>query len=228
MKTVNKKKLIIKIIIILLIIGAVGLAAVLGINGYVISSAKDRIISADDASKLDNVDCIIVLGCYVNNGTPSEMLEDRLLQGIELYDSGASGKIIMSGDHGRTTYDEVNTMKQFAIDRDIPSEDIFMDHAGFSTYESIYRARDVFEAKKVIIVTQRYHLYRALYLAKKLGLDAYGVASDPREYYGQTYREVREILARNKDFLLSIFQPEPTYLGDVIPVNGSGDETNDK
>ncbi len=224
----SKKRLIIKIIIVILIIGAVGLAAVFGINGYVVASEKNRIISADEAAKLENVDCIIVLGCYVDNTTPSAMLEDRLLQGIELYNSGASGKIIMSGDHGRTTYDEVNAMKQFAIDRDIPSEDIFMDHAGFSTYESMYRARDIFAAKKVIIVTQRYHLYRALYVAEKLGLNAYGVASDPRGYYGQTYREAREVLARNKDFLLSIFRPEPTYLGDVIPVNGNGDETNDK
>ena len=102
-----------------------------------------------------------------------------------------------------------------------------MDHAGFSTYESLYRARDIFQAKKIIIVTQEYHLYRALYIAQALGLDAYGVNADYRNYSGQTMRDIREILARNKDFLTSVFQPQPTYLGDAIPISGSGDLTND-
>ena len=102
-----------------------------------------------------------------------------------------------------------------------------MDHAGFSTYESIYRAKDIFQAKKVVIVTQKYHLYRALYIANRLGLEAYGVGADPRQYVGATYREIREILARDKDFIKCIFKPEPTYLGDTIPVSGNGDITND-
>ena len=118
-------------------------------------------------------------------------------------------------------------MKQFAIDRGVPSSDVFMDHAGFSTYETMYRARDVFSAKKVVIVTQQYHLYRAIYVARQLGLEAYGVASDPREYAGQPIREAREILARVKDFVMCIFEPKPTYLGEVIPVFGDGDLTND-
>ena len=103
-----------------------------------------------------------------------------------------------------------------------------MDHAGFSTYESMYRAKEVFEAKKVVIVTQKYHLHRALYVAEKLGIDAYGVSSDPRTYRGQFVREIREILARDKDFFKCIVKPEPTYLGDTIPVSGNGDTTNDK
>ena len=155
------------------------------------------------------------------------MLEDRLLEGIKLYQNGVSDKIIMSGDHGRKEYDEVNIMKEYAIEKGIPSENIFMDHAGFSTYESIYRAKDIFQAKKVVIVTQKYHLYRALYIANKLGLEAYGVGADPRQYVGAFNREVREILARDKDFIKCIFKPEPTYLGDIIPVSGNGDVTND-
>ena len=155
------------------------------------------------------------------------MLEDRLLEGIKLYQNSVSDKIIMSGDHGRREYDEVNIMKNYAIEKGILSENIFMDHAGFSTYESIYRAKDIFEAKKVVIVTQEYHLYRALYIANQLGLEAYGVGADPRQYVGATYRELREILARDKDFIKCIFKPEPTYLGDTIPVSGNGDITND-
>lgn len=133
----------------------------------------------------------------------------------------------MSGDHGRKEYDEVNIMKNYAIEKGIPSENIFMDHAGFSTYESIYRAKEIFEAKKVVIVTQEYHLYRALYIANQLGIEAYGVGADPRKYVGAAYREIREILARDKDFIKCVFKPEPTYLGDTIPVSGNGDITND-
>ena len=133
----------------------------------------------------------------------------------------------MSEDHGKEEYDEVNIMKNYAIENGIPSENIFMDHAGFSTYESIYRAKEIFEAKKVVIVTQKYHLFRALYIANQLGLEAYGVGADPRQYVGATYRELREILTRDKDFVKCLFKPEPTYLGATIPVSGNGYATND-
>lgn len=200
--------------------------AVFGIDFYVRQKAKPYILTPENTG--NGYDCILVLGCRVNGETPSHMLEDRLLQGIELYKNGASEKLIMSGDHGKTNYDEVNAMKKFAVERGVPSDAVFMDHAGFSTYESMYRARDIFQAKKILIVTQKYHLYRAVYDARALGLDAYGVASDPRSYAGQSYRNLREILARNKDFVFSIVKPEPTYLGEPIPVWGSGDLTNDK
>jgi vancomycin permeability regulator SanA len=155
------------------------------------------------------------------------MLRDRLERGIELYDLGAAPKLLMSGDHGRVGYNEVGVMKQYAIDQGVPSEDIFMDHAGFSTYETMYRAKEIFKASKVIVVTQEYHLYRALYIAEQLGIEAYGVSSDLDTYVGQTKRDIREILARCKDFAMCIFKIEPTYLGEVIPVNGNGDVTND-
>ena len=134
----------------------------------------------------------------------------------------------MSGDHGRKEYDEVNIMKNYAIEKGVPSEDIFMDHAGFSSYESIYRAKEIFQAKKIIVVTQKYHLYRSLYIAKSLGIEAYGVPSNPRKYAGQLLREAREILARDKDFIKCIYKPLPTYLGETIPVSGDGNLTNDK
>ena len=119
-------------------------------------------------------------------------------------------------------------MKKFAIEKGVPSEDIFMDHAGFSTYESIYRAKEIFDADNIVIVTQEYHLYRALYIADKLDINAYGINSDPRQYSGQLFREIREILARNKDFINCIIKPKPTYLGESIPVSGDGNVTNDK
>lgn len=221
------KKKLLKILLILLVIAIAMMIIIFVINGYVKSSTKSQILEEGEYSTLKDVDCILVLGAGVWGDRPSPMLEDRLLEGIKLYKDGIASKIMMTGDHGTKEYDEVNVMKSFAIEEGVPSGDIFMDHAGFSTYESIYRARDVFTAKKVIIVTQEYHLYRALYIANELGLEAYGVPSDPRQYVGVFYREFREILARNKDFVKCIFKPEPTYLGEVIPIFGDGNLTND-
>lgn len=216
------------VLIILTCLAAIGIGCLFGINAIVMNSVADQLLSPDEAAKLTDVDCILVLGCQVkDDGTPSHMLEDRLKRGVELYQLSAAPKLLMSGDHGRDGYNEVGTMKQYAMDAGIDSENIFMDHAGFSTYESVYRARDIFQADKIIIVTQEYHLYRALYIADKLGVEAYGVASDYRTYAGQTVRDLREILARCKDFMTALFQPKPTYLGEAIPISGSGDLTND-
>ena len=216
-----------KILCVILIVVIIILMIIILINLYIKISTKKQIIKKNDYNKLSNIDCIIILGAGIWGNKPSPMLEDRLLEGINLYNNNISKKILMSGDHGKKEYDEVNIMKKFAIENGIPSENIFMDHAGFSTYESIYRAKEIFKAKKIVIVTQKYHLYRSLYIANKLDIEAFGVASDPRKYVGATYRELREIFARNKDFIKCIFKPYPTYLGDTIPVSGNGDITND-
>ena len=211
----------------LFFIGLALLVLLLAVNFYVRGSTKGRILTVEQASAEGDFDCVLVLGCQVRDGVPSLMLRDRLDRGLELYGAGAAPKLLMSGDHGQTEYDEVNTMKAYAVERGAASSDVFMDHAGFSTYESLYRARDVFQAKRVLIVTQEYHLYRALYIARALGLDAWGVSADGGSYRGQTYRELREIAARIKDAVKCVFQPEPTFLGDAIPVSGDGDATND-
>ena len=135
--------------------------------------------------------------------------------------------MIVSGDHGRKNYDEVRTMKDYAVAQGIPSDKIFKDHAGFSTYDTLYRARDVFKIKKAILVTQKYHLARALYLAQSMGIEAVGVSADLRSYRGQSYRELREYIARTKDVFSAIFKPKPKYLGEEIPVFGNGDVTDD-
>ena len=197
------------------------------ISGYVKLSTKNMIVNSDNLIA-GEYDCILVLGAGVwSGGRPSHMLSDRLDVAIDAYNAGAAPKLLMSGDHGRKEYDEVNVMKDYAIEAGVPSVDVFMDHAGFSTYESIYRARDVFMAKRVLIVTQGYHLYRALYVARSLGLEAEGIAADLRPYRGQLRYDLREVLARCKDFAMCIFKPLPTYLGEAIPVSGSGDLTND-
>ena len=221
----SRKKRIMLIVLLIFIIGAF---LPFLINAIVINSTSKYIITKETAASL-NADCIIVLGALVwDNNRLSDMLEDRVIIGDELYKLNAAPKILMSGDHGRVEYDEVNAMMNYAITKDVKKDDIFLDHAGFSTYESMYRAREVFKAKKVIIVTQKYHLYRAVYVARALGLDAYGVSSDLRPYNGQKSNEMREFLARTKDFFTSIFKPKPKYLGDAIPVSGSADITHDK
>ena len=217
-----------KILLILLCAAVVGTGAVLGLNSYVKRTAGRQILTETEAAALEGMDCILVLGCGVRqDGSPTHMLEDRLKQAEALYKLGAAPKLLMSGDHSRTDYNEVGAMKAHAEEAGIPGEDVFMDHAGFSTYESLYRAKEIFGAEKVIIVTQEYHLYRALYIAQRMGLEAWGVSSDYRTYVGQPVREAREILARLKDVATTVFWPDPTYLGEAIPVSGDGNSTND-
>lgn len=222
MKKIMKIMIFSTTIVILLVL------LVFAINFYIKQSTKNKILTEKEYSKIKDIDCIIVLGAGVWGDRPSPMLKDRLDKAITLYAKGIAPKIIMSGDHGKEDYDEVNIMKDYAIEKGIPSEDIFMDHAGFSTYDSIYRAKEIFGAKKIVIVTQEYHLYRALYISKSLGVQAYGVMAEPKKYGGQFYRDIREVLARNKDFIKCIWKPTSTYLGQEIPVNGNGDVTNDK
>ena len=216
-------KTIKKLFIIAVALAFTACATVLGVNQYVKSSVAEYILDADETG--EGYDCILVLGCKVNGDSPSLMLRDRLSQGVALY-GVASNKLLMTGDHGTDGYDEVGVMKAYAEDAGIPSENIFEDHAGFSTYESMYRAKEIFKADKILIVTQEYHLYRAIYDARALGLDAYGVVAEPSMAYGgQLYFDFREVLARNKDFVYSIIKPEPTYLGEAIPISGNGDAT---
>lgn len=196
-----------------------------GCNLYVINSTKNRI---ETSVELD-YDCIIVLGAGVReDGSMSDMLRDRMDKAIELYQSGVSDKLLVTGDHGRDDYDEVNTMKEYAVSCGVPSSDVFMDHAGFSTYESMVRAGEIFGVSSAIIVTQRYHLYRAMYIADYLGIECEGASADLHTYRGQTQRDIREVLARANDTLKGIYRPKPTYLGEAIAISGDGDITNDK
>ena len=217
MKTIGK---IILFLICIIIIGTIS------INLYMISYSNKYIIDIDTYKELDGLDCIIVLGSGMVGDKPTPILEDRLIKGIELYNLGVTNKILMSGDHGRVEHDEVNLMKKYAIETGVPSNNIFMDHAGFSTYETMYRAKEIFKVEKVVLVTQEYHMYRSIYIARKMGIEAYGVTTDNLK--GDKYREAREVLARNKDFFSVIIKPKPKFLGEEIPISGDGNLTNDK
>lgn len=219
----RKKRILIWLVLFLMMLGILFPFVV---NARVVGTGEKRILTLEEAAG-EEADCILVLGALVyEDGTLSAVLEDRVKTAIALYKEGAAKKLLFSGDHGRTDYDEVNAMKRYAMEAGVPEEDIFMDHAGFSTYESVYRAQSIFDAQKIIIVTQEYHLYRALYVASSLGLEAVGVDSALQRYSSQSKQDVREFLARNKEFVQCLFKPEPTFLGEVIPIDGDGRATN--
>lgn len=194
------------------------LAGVLGLSGYVVLSTRDRVLTPGDTPP-EGADCILVLGCGVYaDGSPTPMLYDRLARGVELYGAGWADVLLLSGDNRSADYNELATMDRVAQDLGAPAEAITLDYAGLSTYDSLYRAREIFGVTSLVIVTQDYHLSRALYLAEALGLEAWGVAAEGEDRPGQLYRELREILARDKDFFWAIFQPEATILGEPEPL----------
>ena len=194
-------------------------------NLVVCLTAKSKMRAVEDSLDDKGYDCIIVLGCGVWGDRPTTLLSDRLDAAIALYKAGVAPKLLMSGDHGRKNYDEVNVMRQYALDRGVPSEDIFMDHAGFSTYETMYRAQDIFGVTKTVVVTQEYHLYRALYDASAFDIEVKGTIATGHTFSGQTKWEIRETLARVKDLFWCMFKPEPTYRGEKIDIRGSGEAT---
>lgn len=183
------------------------------------------IVSLDQASA-HPFDAILVFGCGVYaDGSPSPMLRDRMETGIALYFKGAAPKLLLSGDHGQVHYDEVSTMRRLAEEAGVPAEDIFLDHAGFSTWDSLRRAQAIFQARSLCLVSQEYHLYRALYGAQALQMPAKAVAAEGQVYRGQLYREGREVLARVKAFFSALFQLPPQVLGPPLPLTGDGQQS---
>ena len=225
MKKFSKAKVVGLVLAVLLMC----VLGIIGINYYVVRSTDSAIARKEQERGFykHEAECIVVLGAGVLQDCPSPILQDRLDKAIWLYKEGMAPKIIMTGDHGKKDYDEVNVMKNYAVRKGIAPEDIFMDHAGFSTYESLYRVKEVFGAKRILIVTQRYHMYRSLYIATKLGLEAAGMpAKDINP--GNKYRKLREMMAISKDFVWCIVKPKPKFLGDKIPISGNGNLTNDR
>ena len=228
MKEALKKRPVIICLIVVAAFAFLVIATVLGINGWIMITTAGNVMNVETVAASDmEFDCILVLGAGVRaNGQPSPMLEDRLKTAISLYENGASDRFLMSGDHMSEDYDEVGTMKRYAMEKGIAGEVIFLDHAGLSTYESMWRAKEIFGAKRVLIVTQGYHLYRAIYIAEFLGLEAYGVPADLRTYQKMPIFQVREMAARVKDFLCAIAKPTPANVGEAVDLSGDGNSTN--
>ncbi len=211
------KKRILRTTIVLFIILAV---AFVGCNVFVICYGSNYTYSFDTAQEIGEVDCIIILGAAVYDDVMSMPLRQRVEMGERLYKAGVSERIIVSGDHTRQDYDEVNVMKNALVDSGISKNVIFTDHAGVDTYDSMYRAKEIFGATRVLIVTQKFHLSRAIFVARSLGLDAYGVAADEDGRYFKPKTEIREWFARPKYIFDAIFKPKPQFLGEAIPIWG--------
>ncbi len=189
---------------------ASGVLLPLGVSFHVWLSAQDEI---HPAAKVEAAPVALVFGAGLSGADrPSPVLRERLDAAMALYRAGKVGKLLMSGDNRERFHDETKAMRRYAIDRGLPSVDVVGDYAGFSTYESLYRAREIFGAERLILVTQRYHLPRALYLARALGLSAVGVAADEKREVGFGV-EPREVLAR----LAAVYDgwrlPKPRILG---------------
>ena len=228
----KKRSMPVRMISALIKIAAVAAVIVIGLNFYVIKSTQPQINAAYDTpedtatrEEVENLssispECILVLGASVtSDGVPSPILQDRLYTAIDLYNKGVAPKLLLSGDNGQMVYNEVKAMQNYALEAGVDENDIYLDHAGFSTYESIYRAKYIFKVDSMIVVTQTYHLYRSLYGCRRMGITAMGAAADQYTYAGQEKREIREVLARDKDFVKWIFKPQPTFLGDAVPIS---------
>lgn len=212
MKLFKRIRILGKILFIFLL---VGIFSILGINQYVLKVGESFFTQTPQSA-----DAVIVLGASVYGNTVSRILADRLNQAYEVYQNGYAPKIIVSGDHGSKDYNEVKAMRDYLTAKGVPVEDIFMDHAGFSTYDTIYRAKEIFQVEQAIVVSQRDHLIRALYIANKLALSAEGISSGSYPSGEAAVQKVRELFARVKAFLqCEILHPEPEFLGDPIPVS---------
>ena len=216
-----------KILIAFCIAAGAVLGAAMIINIGIIAAARKYVYR--DAGSVPERTAILVLGSQTRGTRLSPVLQDRVEAGISLIRNKKGKKLLLSGDHGQRYYDEVNAMRIYVLANapDIREEDIFMDHAGFSTWDSMYRARDVFEVKDLLIVTQEFHISRAVCMARSLGLDAVGYGINQDKFSGRSLRswQLREYFARVKAFLSITFKPKPRYLGDKIPILGDGRAT---
>lgn len=150
----------------------------------------------DDAGQAPHAPVAIVFGASVRpDGEPSQMLADRVDAAVALYKEGKVDRLLMSGDQRSPNYDEVSAMKRRALAQGVPADRIDLDGSGFRTYDSAYRAKTVFGITEAILVSQRYHLPRALFLANSFGIKAVGVAANRHRYAGQTYSDAREVAA---------------------------------
>lgn len=211
---------------VLFILMMISILTIMAINLYMLNYSKSYILDAKEAEnecKSKPPDCAIILGASVRaDGMPSEILKLRLDKGIEMYKKGLVKKLLLTGDNGKVEYNEVEVMKDYVLSKGVPGEDIFLDHAGFSTYESMYRAKHVFKVDKALIITQKFHETRSIYIGRKLGVEVYGVPSGDVKRKNNRRDIIREFFARSKDFFKTFFKPKPTYLGKVIDIRGEG------
>jgi len=209
-----------------LYLAIIGLWLIWFANMQVLSGS--RYVVSDCDKDIGSFPVAIVLGARVVGATVIDgVYEDRLQTAINLYQEGKVSKILVSGDHGQVTYDEVNAGKDFLLKAGIPSNDIFLDHAGFDTYDSIYRAKNIFGINSALIITQNFHLPRALYFGHVLQMNTLGCSADLHKYADINSMEKREILARVKAWFITLCGAKSKYLGETYNITGNGEVTWD-
>lgn len=198
------------------------LVIILLANVIVLVSARSHIFSRVD--DLSPAQAVIILGAGVyKDGTLSPVLKERVDTAVAVYKKGLAKKILMSGDNSSRNYNEVSPVHQYLTESGVPLEDIFLDYAGFETYDTMYRAQSIFDVQSAIIVTQSFHLSRAIYIADSLGIDAQGI--NPPADKSTWYNYLRETLSVVKAVYNVVAKTKPTYLGEEIPITGDGRES---
>jgi len=217
-----------KFLIVVGLVFAVVFVSGLFVSFYVKFAGSDCIVK-DIGDLPFKADAVLILGAkvYPETGKMSDVLKDRVDTGFDVYSAGKVEKIIVSGDNGQEEYDEVNVMKNYLLEKGISSEDLFMDHAGFDTYDSVYRTKNIFGVDSLVIVTQEFHLPRALYISDALEIKSCGVIADRRKYRSAVRNDFREFLARYKAFFDVNLGTKSKYLGDKIDIGGNGRVTWD-
>lgn len=210
---------------ILLYLSIIGLVALISVNYYVKSSTQNDIY--DLAAQLPKTEAGIIFGAGIRGDQPGKYLKDRLDAGILLYKKNIINKILLSGDNGRDEYDELTVMKNYCYKQGVDTTEIFIDYAGFDTYSTMYRAQHIFKIKKAILVSQKYHLNRAIYIGQQLGVDAIGYSANTGEYPGYQYVTFREYISVFKAFFDVIRNREPHFLGNPIDINGASNYSKD-
>jgi SanA protein len=207
-------------VVALILLGA--LLVCIGVVAYVDGSTAAYIYRADETPAKAGV--ALVPGASVaSNGTLSKVLRERADKAANLYEAGVVHTILVTGDNATLQYDEVYPVGKYLVALGVPQQDIFLDYAGFDTYSSMYRARDVFGVTSVLIISQAYHLPRAVFVARALGLDARGVdASQGEKYFAYSLREIPASLKAAYDLVSG---RHPKYLGTPFPVSGNSTET---
>ncbi|MBO9585862.1 MAG: YdcF family protein [Flavobacterium sp.] len=196
----------------------IGLIAIISVNYYVKSSTKTKIYYS--AKKFPKNDVGIIFGAGINGNQPSKYLKDRLDAGIMLWKAKRINKILLSGDNGRDEYDELTVMKNYCYNHGVDTTKIFIDYAGFDTYSTMYRAKHIFKIKRATLISQKYHLNRAIYIGNQLGVKSVGYSANQGEYLGYKYVTFRECLSTFKSFLDVLRNREPHFLGGEINING--------
>jgi len=213
-------------------LAVLGVLFIISADAFVAAAGRGRVVRYDQLAALADeapFDCIIVPGALVHpDGHPSEMLADRLDMAIRLFRDGLADRILVSGDHGRPDYNEVASMRNYLMAAGIPEACIFMDHAGFDTFDTVYRAKAVFNVRRAILTTQDFQLLRGLYIGSRLGVDLWGVDAEYSASYYRLWYRIREYAARTKAFLdCEIWHAVPTFTGPTIPISGDGRLTDD-